>query len=150
MNHAQDRQRKLPRVGPPAIRASVTMEPVGPAAGAEGGAFQTEPVRAEVGAPLSGGEDGGRLLVTLRGLVGKLSECEELLGRPGLRVHGERSGVAGGRAVVSVGPSDPVGAVETCKRVADALFALVRTIPGATVRVVSVDHPDRPIYEPAA
>ena len=142
MNATPERQRKLPRVGPPVIRASVTMEPVGTGT--------PQPVRAEVEAPLASAEDGGPLLGTLRGLVGKVSECEQLLGRPALAVHGERSGVANGKAVVSVSPGDPVGAVETCKRVADALFALIRTIPGATVRVVSVDHPDRPIYDPAA
>lgn len=136
-------------IGMPATRATLRLEPVVPPVGP--GAAQ--PVRAEVEAPLAPAEDGGPLLGTLRGLVGKVSECEQLLGRPALAVNGDHSGVAGGKAVVSVspsGPTDPAGAVETCKRVADALFALVRTIPGATVRVVSADQPDRPIYEPAA
>ena len=160
MTEPEPRQAKC-SIGYPAKRITLHFEPVTPPSGPvnDGPLIRVrhpvaaQPVRAEVEAPLAPAEDGGPLLGTLRGLVGKVSECEQLLGRPALAVNGDHSGVAGGKAVVSVspsGPTDPAGAVETCKRVADALFALVRTIPGATVRVVSADQPDRPIYEPAA
>jgi hypothetical protein len=110
-------------VGLPAKSITLHFEPMVP----------VSDVSAEVEAPFGVNEDGERLLGTLNALVEKVNECEALFGRPGLRVNGERSGLRDGRVLVVVGPNDPTGAVETCKRIADQLFAALRTVPGITI-----------------
>jgi len=157
-------QRKLIRVGRPAIRGTLRLEPVVPIDGpvttgplihvrrpVVRGTLTFEPVvTTEVELPLPGGADGGPMFETIHAVLGKLNEIEAQLGRPGVCVDGERSGVRDGKVVLVVTPNDPAGAVETCKRIADFLFAAVRTVPGVTVKVFSAESPDKPIYELAA
>ena len=79
-----------------------------------------------------------------------MNEVERLFGRAGVRVDGACSGVQGSEVVLVVVPNDPADEVDTCKRVADYLFAAVRTIPGVTVKVISSANPRNPLYELAA
>ena len=126
-------------VGLPARSITLRFEPIEPVS-----------VSAEIELPLLINEDGEVTHQMLRAVVGKVNECEELLGRPGVRVNDARSGVRDHRVIVVVGPNDPAGAVETCKRIADQLFAALRTVPGITIKVLSANHPGKPICEFAA
>ena len=83
----------------------------------------------------------------LAALVERLNELEALFNRPGVTIDAERSGIRDGKTVLVVSPNDPTNAIETCKRVADFLFAIVRPITGVTVRVFSADEPGKTIYE---
>jgi hypothetical protein len=126
---------ELSRVRGPAVRVVALMsEPV-------------EPAILEAAHPAAGGKNEvGRL----SSFIEKLNEADSIFNRPGVRIDESRSGVRDGRVVLVLTPNDPADAVETCKRVADYLFAAIRTIPGATVRVFVADQPDKPVYELAS
>ncbi len=108
-----------------------------------------EPATLEATHP-AGTPQGEREFGTLSAFVGKMNEAEQLYNRPGVRIDAERSGVRDGKVVIVLAPNDPTDAIETCKRVADYLFAAIRTIPGATVRVMVEGQPDKPVYEMAS
>lgn len=99
--------------------------------------------------PLMSGDHGSRMFDTLHALVAKVNETEALFGRAGVWVDGERSGVQGGEIVIVLAPNDVADAVETCKRVADYLFAAARKTAGFTVKVFESEA-DAPVYELAA
>ena len=161
-----NRQPKLIHVRNPLKRIEMTFEPAVPPDGpiTDGPLIRVgeplkrvtlhfespSPMIAEVEMPLPAGEDGESVLGELRSLAGKLNETESLSGRPGVWVDGARSGVRDGKIVLILLPNDPADAIETCKRAADFLFAGVRTVAGATVRVFSADDPKTPVYEPSA
>jgi hypothetical protein len=84
---------------------------------------------------------------TLGAFVAKLNEADALYNRPGVRIDEARSGVRDGKVVLVATPNDPRDGVATCKRVADFLFAAIRDLPGAAVKVFVADKPDEPLYE---
>ncbi|HEY1186693.1 MAG TPA: hypothetical protein VGE74_03500 [Gemmata sp.] len=96
--------------------------------------------------PLVGGADGERMFQKLNAVIGKVNELESLLDRAGVWVDGTRSGVQNGTVVLVLAP-DPTDAVETCKRVADYLFAASQKGGGITVKVFAADQPETPVYE---
>jgi hypothetical protein len=97
--------------------------------------------------PLAAGDDGNRMFQTLRSLIEKVNEMEALFNRAGVWVDGTRSDVQGGEVVIVLAPNDPVDALETCKRVADYLFAASRKTRGIVVTVFAADQPETPVYE---
>ena len=100
--------------------------------------------------PLAAGVDGERKFQTLRSLVEKVNEVEALFDRAGVWVDGTRSDVRDGEVVIVLAPNDPADALDTCKRVADYLFAASRKTPGITLKVFAADEPETPVYELAA
>lgn len=100
--------------------------------------------------PLAAGDDGTRLFATLHSLVTKVNEVEALFNRAGVWVDGAQSDVRNGEVVIVLAPNDADDAVETCKRVADYLFAASRKVAGATVKVFTADKSEKPVYELAA
>ena len=152
-------------VGHPVKRGAVTLEPVVPLDGPvtdrplihvrhplKRGALALEAITASVHLrlPLIGGADGERMFQTLHAVIGKVNEVEALFGRAGVWVDGELSGVQDGAVVVVLAPNDPTDGVETCKRVADYLFAAARKGAGVTVTVFAAEQPETPVYELAA
>ena len=97
--------------------------------------------------PLAAGVDGERKFQTLRSLVEKVNEVEALFDRAGVWVDGTRSDVRDGEVVIVLAPNDPADALDTCKRVADYLFAASRKTPGITLKVFAADEPETPVYE---
>ncbi|MBP3958549.1 hypothetical protein J8F10_25145 [Gemmata sp. G18] len=163
---SSDRQPKLIHVRRPLKRITVNMEPTVPLDGpvTEGplirvghplkrGTLSFEPVPQVVTIlelPLIGGEKGEHALAVLHSIVQKVNEIEALRGRAGVWVDGVRSGVREGKVEIVLAPNDPTHAVETCKRVADYLFAAARQTPGVVVKVFAADQPETPVYELAA
>lgn len=133
-------------------------EPVGELIRAQGPALPvvvlpSEPVESavlEAAVPPFANGEAERAYGSLSAMIGRLNDFRSLANQPGLSVDEARSGVRDGRVVLVLTPNDPTDAVETCKRVADYLFAAIRTIPGATVRVFAADRPDTPVYELAS
>ena len=128
----------LIRVGRPLKRVRLTFKP----------SARTATVRLTV--PLAAGADGERKFQTLRSLVEKVNEVEALFDRAGVWVDGTRSEVRDGEVVIVLAPNDPADALDTCKRVADYLFAASRKTPGITLKVFAADEPETPVYELAA
>ncbi len=97
--------------------------------------------------PLATGDDGERIFKTLHALIEKVNEMEALFDRAGVWVDGTRSDVRDGEVVIVLAPNDPTDAIDTCKRVADYLFAASRKAPGITLKVFVADKPEAPVYK---
>jgi hypothetical protein len=100
--------------------------------------------------PLQTGADGEAMFQTFRTAVEKVNEVEALFGRSGVWMDGTLSHVKDGEVVIVLAPNDSSDARETCKRVADYLFAAARSAGGVRVKVFEADRPDTPVYELAA
>lgn len=105
------------------------------------------PATVRLALPFTKERDGNHLFQMLHSVIEKANEMEAFNSRAGVRVDGARSGVRGGEVVLVVAPNDPDDAIETCKRVADYLFAAARATRGVTVQVFATDAPDAPVYE---
>lgn|GEM_PF-6656839 len=97
--------------------------------------------------PLTSGEKGEQTFAVLNSIIQKVNEIEALFGRAGVWVDGTRSGVCEEKIEIALAPNDPTDAIETCKRLADYLFAAVRNTSGVTVKVFTKDQPDTPVYK---
>jgi hypothetical protein len=157
-----DRQPRLIHVKRPVKGVEVTFEPATPLSGpitdgplipvsrpmkSVGHPF--EPVATpyiELGLPLSHGVDADQIYRKLNSLVRKVNEMELLFDRAGVWVDGLRSGVREGMVVIVLTPNDPADPLETCKRIADQLFATTRPVAGVLVTVRAVDQSEMPLY----
>jgi hypothetical protein len=160
---APDQQPKLIHVRRPLKRVELSFEPSTPPEEpiADGPLIQVghpmkrvechfEPVALaylELALPLLPGVDGEQMFGKLNFLVGKLNEMEALFDRPGMGMDGERSGVRDRKIVIVLTPNDLADGLETCKRIADQLFAALRPVIGVTVTVIFADQPEKPVYQ---
>ena len=104
----------------------------------------------ELALQLVGGADGPRMFEKLNSLVVKVNEMESLFDRAGVWLDGSQSGVRDGKVVIVLTPNDPADAIETCKRVADQLFATTRPLAGMIVTVRTADQLEKPLYQLAS
>jgi hypothetical protein len=101
----------------------------------------------ELTLPISSEGDGKRKFELLNMAIRKLNELEAMFDRPGVCVIDGESGLREGKVVLFLAPHEATDAIETCKRLADCIFATVRTLAGAAIRVLSADSPSKPLYE---
>jgi hypothetical protein len=156
-------QQKLHRVSRPLVRGTLTFDPVEPLGGSvtDGpliratrpvvrGAVTFVPVvgaHIELTLPIISEDDGNKKFDLLNSAIGKLNELEALFDRPGVSVIGPQSGLLDDKVVIFIMPNEPTDAIETCKRMADWIFATVRTLAGVAIRVLSAESPDKPLYK---
>jgi hypothetical protein len=161
MSTAKNDDNRLIRVqGPalPVVKLSSESEPTAPVSElirVHGPALPVVTLMAEPATPVTsvnlrlplGASNGERMLEKMHSLIARVNEIESILDRPGVWVDGARSGVQDGNVVMVLVPHDQTNAVETCKRLADQLFAAVRTFAGVTIKVMSAENPEKPVYE---